>query len=80
MIIADAGLGTINSVVLTVEYLKHQNIKVQGIILNNYTGGIMQEDNIKMIEDLTDIPVIALVKSNDKDIDIDAKFLASLYL
>lgn len=62
MIIADAGLGTINSVVLTVEYLKHQNIKVQGIILNNYTGGIMQEDNIKMIEDLTDIPVIALVK------------------
>lgn len=80
MIIADAGLGTINSVVLTVEYLKHQNIKVQGIILNNYTGGIMQEDNIKMIEDLTDIPVIALVKPNDKDIDIDAKFLASLYL
>ena len=80
MIIADAGLGTINSVVLTVEYLKHQNIKVQGIILNNYTGGIMQEDNIKMIEDLTDIPVIALVKANDKDIDIDAKFLASLYL
>lgn len=62
MIIADAGLGTINSVVLTVEYLKHQNIKVQGIILNNYTGGIMQEDNIKVIEDLTDIPVIALVK------------------
>ena len=80
LIIADAGLGTINSVVLTVEYLKHQNIKVQGIILNNYTGGIMQEDNIKMIEDLTDIPVIALVKQNDKDIDIDAKFLASLYL
>ena len=34
----------------------------------------------KMIEDLTDIPVIALVKPNDKDIDIDAKFLASLYL
>ena len=27
----------------------------------------MQEDNIKMIEDLTDISVIALVKPNDKD-------------
>ena len=34
----------------------------------------------EVIEDLTDIPVIALVKPNDKDIDIDAKFLASLYL
>ena len=29
-LITDAGLGTINSVVLTVEYLKHQNIKSTG--------------------------------------------------
>lgn len=80
MIIADAGLGTINSVVLTVEYLKHQNIKVQGIILNNYTGGIMQEDNIKVIEDLTDIPVIALVKPMIKISILMLNFSKSIFI
>lgn len=80
LIVADAGLGTINSVVLTVEYLKQQQIKIQGIILNNYTGGIMQDDNIKMIEDLTHYPVLALVKPNDTDIDIDVNILEKLYL
>lgn len=80
LIIADAGLGTINSVVLTVEYLKQQQIKIQGIILNNYTGGIMQDDNIKMIEDLTNYPILALVKPNDTDINIDVNTLEKLYL
>ena len=80
LIIADAGLGTINSVVLTIEYLKQQNIKIQGIILNNYTGGIMQDDNIKMIEELTNYKVLALVKPNDTDIDIDVNVLKELYL
>lgn len=80
LIIADAGLGTINSVVLTVEYLKQQQIKIQGIILNNYSGGIMQDDNIKMIEELTNYPILALVKPNDTDINIDVNILEKLYL
>lgn len=79
LIVADAGLGTINSVVLTVEYLRNHGMKPQGIILNHYTGGTMQDDNIKMIEAIANLKVLALVKPGDEDIDIDADVLKSLF-
>lgn len=79
VVIAESGLGTINSTVLTTEYLKAREIPVKGIILNNYTGGKMQEDNLEMIEEISGFPVIACVKPDDKDIDIDSSFLAGLY-
>ena len=80
LIIADAGLGTINSVVLTVEYMKNRGIPVKGIILNRYhEGNIMEEDNLKMCEYLTGVKVIGCVKDSDTDINIDADILASLY-
>lgn len=79
IIIADAGLGTINSVVLTVHYMKAKGLNIKGIIFNNWHGSVMEEDNLKMCELMTGIKVIAKVKKDDKDLDIDAKFLASLY-
>ena len=36
LLVADGGLGTINSVLLTAEYAKANGIKISGIILNNY--------------------------------------------
>ncbi|MBB5336968.1 dethiobiotin synthase [Pectinatus brassicae] len=79
LIVADAGLGTINYVVLTVEYMKARNLPIKAIILNNYSGGIMQEDNIKMIEEMTNIKVAALVKKGDTELDIAAEALAAFY-
>lgn len=80
LIIADAGLGTINHVVLTAEYLKNRDISVKGIILNHYDeGNMLHEDNIKMIEEITKIPVIALVKDNDKELNIDINKLLEIY-
>lgn len=79
LLVADAGLGTINSVVLTKEYMQNHGLKLQGIILNNYTGTVMQKDNIKMIEEMTGEKVLALVKPNDTDIDIDLEVLRNLY-
>lgn len=79
ILVADAGLGTINSTVLTVRYMESINIHVKGIVLNHYHGGVMEEDNIKMIEIMTDISVIALVRDDDSDIDIDVEILESLY-
>ncbi len=80
LIIADAGLGTINNVVLTVEYMKSRNIQAKGIIFNHFhKGDIMEEDNLKMCEYMTGIKVIACVEDNDNEIDIDADFLESLY-
>lgn len=80
LIIADAGLGTINNVVLTVEYLKHRNIPIKGIILNHYIEcNMLHEDNKKMIEVITKIPVIAQVKENDKELNIDINKLLEIY-
>lgn len=79
LIVADAGLGTINSVVLTVEYMRSRHIPVKGIILNHYAGGVMEEDNIYMIEQLTGVSVLGLVKAGDTELDIDPSLLANLF-
>lgn len=80
IIIADGGLGTINSVVLTVEYAKNKNINIKGIILNNYKkDDFMYQDNLKQIENLTGIKVLATVEKNSKELDIDKAVLLSIF-
>lgn len=79
ILVADAGLGTINSVVLTCEYMKQKKITVKGILFNNWSGGIMQEDNLKMCETMTGIPVLAKIAKGDRDLDMDVELLKSLY-
>lgn len=80
IIVADAGLGTINSVVLTAFYMKEKGMKVKGIIFNNYIpGDVMQEDNIKMCEIMSGLKVLACVKKGDKDLDIDVEVLKEIY-
>ena len=69
IIVADAGLGTINSTVLTVEFAKQKGISVRGIILNNFDSeNYMHQDNKLSIEKLTGIKVIATVKKDAIDI------------
>ena len=69
IIVADGGLGTINSVLLTTEYAKCHNIKINGIILNNFNqSDFMHQDNLKQIEYLTDIKVVATVAHDGTDI------------
>lgn len=81
VIIADAGLGTINSVVLTYEYMKKVNIKCAGIIFNNcHPGDVCEEDNKVMCEYMTGLRVLASVKPNDTDIDIDEKVLLEMFI
>lgn len=76
VIIADGGLGTINSTLLTVEYAKNHGISIKGIILNNFEpDNFMHQDNLKQVEYLTDIKVIATVKKGQEDI----KLLESIF-
>lgn len=80
LIVADAGLGTINAVVLTTEYLKAHNIPIKGIIFNHYRPeSKLHKDNLFMCEYITGIPVIACVKEGDKDLDIPFETLEALY-
>ena len=63
VLVADAGLGTINSVLLTVEYAKSCKINIKGIIYNNFDpNNFMHIDNVKQIEKLTKITTLAKVK------------------
>lgn len=63
IIVARAGVGTINHSVLTVKYIKSLGIKIKGIIINNYKEEMIYDDNINMIEKLTNIPVIGKFKT-----------------
>lgn len=69
IIVADAGLGTINSTLLTVDYAKSNGIDIEGIILNNYeSDNFMHWDNLERIEQLTGVNVVATVAKDANDI------------
>lgn len=62
LIIADAGLGTINSTVLTIKYMRSKNLKINGVILNRFEmANKMHEDNQKMVEEITGVKIIGVV-------------------
>lgn len=80
ILVADAGLGTINSVVLTTEYMKARNLPLKGIIFNHYhPGNLMEEDNIFMCRHMTGLPVLAKVQDNATELETDVDVLAELY-
>lgn len=80
LLIADAGLGTINNVVLTVEYMRSHNLTLSGIIYNHFhPGNVMEEDNIRMCEEMTKVPTIAVVEPNASDLDLAVEKLLALY-
>lgn len=71
IIVADAGLGTINSTLLTVEYARANDINIAGIILNNWNpNSFMQQDNLKQVEYLTGVNIVATVEKNAKEIKL----------
>jgi len=80
LMVADAGLGTINSVVLTAEYMRSRDISLRGIIFNHYEpGNRLHEDNLYMCEKLTGLKVLSCVKDGDTNLDIPVKILELLY-
>ncbi|RKD21594.1 dethiobiotin synthase [Caminicella sporogenes] len=73
VIVARAGVGTINHTVLTVNYIKSLGINVKGIIINNYSGNFYEDDNIEVIKKITKVDVVGVVnkldlKGNEDDI------------
>ncbi len=80
IIVADAGLGTINSLVLTATYMASKNLCVKGVIFNHYhKGNIMEEDNIFMCEKMSGLKTLACVCDGDQDLNMDFESRSSLY-
>jgi dethiobiotin synthetase len=84
LVVARAGLGTINHTLLTVEALQRRKIKVMGVLVNGYTGkGIAERTNVKALKKLLKVPVYGPLKHNlryRKDLDLLAKDMAKLGL
>ena len=64
LVVALAGLGTINHTLLTLDQLKRNEIEVPGVIVNRYpeNAGIIERDNVKTIENFSGVKVLAKIK------------------
>ena len=80
LLVADAGLGTINSVGLTAFYMRERGIPLRGIVFNRFQpGNPLHEDNVRMCEHLTGRRALALVREGGTELDIPAQRLLTLY-
>ncbi len=80
ILVADAGLGTINNALLTIFYMRQHGIGIRGIIMNRYIpGDVMHEDNINMVTRESGVPVLAVVKQGDAVLDMDIAALAGCF-
>ena len=81
LIVATAGLGTLNHTLLTVAFAQQFSLQITGIVLNGLrpeTAGLAEATNPMEIEKLTGVPVIGVVPY-EKQLDTphpDVTFLA----
>jgi dethiobiotin synthetase len=82
LVVARAGLGTINHTLLTVEALQKRKIKVLGVVVNGYKGKEPSEKtNVQALEKLLNVPAYGPMKFNPKyrtDLDLLAKDIEKL--
>ena len=81
VVVADAGLGVINNVATTVQSLQLHRIKPQcmSVILNRYQADdLMHQDNLRMIESITHVPVIATIASDSSTLSFTSEAEARL--
>ena len=72
VIVTTAALGSINACVLTVEYARSHGLAVHGLIVNRYgsSGNLeMEDDNIRMMQDLTGLEILAKVRGGESDLE-----------
>lgn len=79
LLVADAGLGTLNSTFLTVDYLRNNDFNIAAIVLNHFKEEPMELDNLAMIEEMTNLPVLAKIKFGDDKLNVDIKNLIHLF-
>ena len=61
IVVARAGLGTINHTSLTIKTLKAMEVPILGTIFNYYKGGLIEEDNKKIVCTLNNIQLLGIV-------------------
>ncbi|MDE7169610.1 MAG: dethiobiotin synthase [Mucispirillum sp.] len=73
------GLGSINSSLLSISYIKSAGIALKAVIFNNFKGGVMEEDNIKTVSEIGGILPALTVNSGARELETDAETLSNLF-
>ena len=80
LLVADAGLGTLNAIGLTAFYLRKTGIPLRGMILNRYDPeNLMHRDNRQLCQQMTGVPVVACVGEGDTRLTLAPEILKGLY-
>jgi dethiobiotin synthetase len=70
VVVASASLGTINHTLLTVKFAESMGIKINGVIINNYTGLNFEDENIEAIKKYSGARILGIIPYID-DIDME---------
>ncbi|WDV46641.1 dethiobiotin synthase [Clostridiaceae bacterium M8S5] len=80
LVVTRTSVGTINHTILTINYLKSLNIDVKGIVFNGYKGNDYEDDNIRVIKDITNIKNIFVLPHVESQDILDIKCTYEKYL
>lgn len=61
VIVARAGVGTINHTSLTVAFIKSLGIEIKGLIINEYSDCYYEKDNIEVLKNITGMDVVSVI-------------------
>ncbi|AKL94812.1 dethiobiotin synthetase BioD [Clostridium aceticum] len=65
VVVARAGVGTINHTALTVDFLKKLGVEIKGFVINQYHGSYYEKDNIEVIKKITGLNAVAIIHKID---------------
>ena len=68
VLVCGTKVGAINHTMLTLNALNNMGIKLHGLIFNNYKGQFFEDDNIKVILELSKIKNYMIIKNGQKEI------------
>jgi len=61
LLVANAGLGTINHTLLSVHFARSIGLKIKGIIINGSTRSLLERDNTETITKLAGVPAVITI-------------------
>jgi len=61
LLVANAGLGTINHTLLSVHFARSIGLKIKGIIINGSTRSLLERDNAETITRLAGVPAVITI-------------------
>lgn len=68
VLVCGTKVGSINHTMLTLNALKTMGIKLEGLVFNNYKGQFFEDDNIKVILELSKVKNYLIIKNGQKEI------------